>query len=85
MSGLLKPGHLVTPSTFGTDDSDRVALYSDPSSVVDLRVVGWLSSRDVALVVALLRADGAAVYVIGPNGSGWTHGAVLTIVRKNGV
>ena len=60
-------------------------MFSAPGSLAvaidsDHRVLGRLMKRDVGLVIAVHRADGGSVYVVGPNGSGWTLGAFLTIL-----
>jgi len=35
----------------------------------------------VAMVIAVPKRDGSSVYVLGPNGGGWTFGAMLKVVE----
>jgi hypothetical protein len=44
------------------------------------RIIGRLEQKEMALVIAIERADGGSVYVIGPHGGGWAFGAFLTVV-----
>jgi len=48
----------------------------------DLRHIAKLKVGNVALVIAVKGLDGRDVYVLGPDGSGWTQGALLKIVKQ---
>lgn len=72
---IFKAGQLVVLAW-----EDSTQLYSVPSDIKDVRVIGWLEKRDVALVVTADRSDGSRVYVVGPHGGGWTFGALLKIL-----
>lgn len=79
MSGRFRPGQLVCHA--GLED-DSIDLYSSPWSgdISKARIIGHMKINDVALVVAIAKADGSMVYVLGPNGGGWAFGAFLRIV-----
>ena len=85
MSGIFRAGQLVSPVEF---EEEGIDLYSLPGGAKafrgteDLRVIGRLEKKDLALVVATERTDGGSVYVVGPHGGGWAFGAFLTIVRQ---
>jgi len=37
---------------------------------------------DVALIINIYGSDGNDVFVVGPNGSGWTQGGLLRIIKR---
>ena len=78
MAGIFKIGQLVGVNE-RTSSASITELYSVPGGADDVRVIGHLKSKDVALVVATWHG-GTAVYVIGPNGGGWAFGALLKAV-----
>jgi hypothetical protein len=47
-----------------------------------MRIIGVLKKNDIAIVIATYRDDGSQVYVLGPNGSGWTYGAYLNVLQE---
>jgi len=63
--------------------SGDVALYDSPFEleIPDGHAVATLVKNDTAIVVSLSNFDGRCVYVVGPNGAGWTFGALLEKVR----
>jgi hypothetical protein len=83
MSGVFKAGQLVKPVEWLDEDVD---LYSIPGGARPIagkilpRVISRLGKRDVALVIALERADGGSVYLLGPNGGGWAFGAFIEVI-----
>ncbi len=83
MSGIFKAGQLVRPVAW---NDETVDLFNVPGGArptangEKARVIGRLEQKAVALVIAVERADGGSVYVIGPTGGGWAFGAFLTIV-----
>ena len=84
MSGIFRSGQLVSPVGWMTEGCDlfNTPGGASPGDAIDPpRVIGQLCHCDVALVVAIDRADCSAVYVIGPHGGGWAFGAFLTVVR----
>jgi len=79
MAGTFRPGQLVGLNEL-TDPSMSLPLHSVPGGTVDVRTIGRMTAQDVALVIGVT-AGCASVYVVGPNGSGWTFGAMLKLVR----
>jgi hypothetical protein len=84
MSGLFRAGQLVSMASWTNDGCD---LFNAPGMVAKstderVRVIGRLDKHDVGLIVALERADGGSVYVIGPHGGGWAFGAFLVVVEE---
>jgi hypothetical protein len=78
MAGIFKAGQLVTIDE-RTNSAPITELYSVPGGADDVRVIGRLSPKDVALVIASWHG-GTSIYVIGPSGGGWTFGALLKVV-----
>jgi len=75
MSGLFKAGQLVRIVDF---EEGPVYLWNEPGNLnANARSTGMIRAKDVALVIALNRADGSNIYVVGPSGGGWTFGALL--------
>ena len=83
MSGVFRAGQLVTPVKWLDEDVD---LFSVPGGARPIagtmlpRTIGKLGLGKVALVIAIERADGGSVYVLGPGGGGWAFGAFLEVV-----
>lgn len=81
MRSSFSPGQLVTAKAWLDDD---IELYDRPpgskTASSNARIIGRLVPADVAVVVALGRADGSKLYVLGPRGGGWTFGAYLQLV-----
>lgn len=75
MPGIFRPGQLVGPNEL-TDPRESLPLHSVPAGATDVRIVGRLAPRDVALVITTT-VGCMSVYVVGPNGAGWTFGAML--------
>lgn len=75
MAGIFRPGQLVGLNEL-TSSTGTTELYNVPGGTDDVRIIGRLFSRDVALVVAV-HQRGASVYVVGPSGGGWAFGAQL--------
>ena len=48
----------------------------------ELRVVGRLMDDDVALIIIVYGSDGNDVFIVGPNGTGWTQGGLLRIIKR---
>lgn len=59
---------------------EAVPLYNAPGGVSYARVIGALRVVDVALVIAREPTKAGEVYVLGPNGGGWTPAALLKIL-----
>ena len=78
MAGIFRAGQLVTIDE-RTSSTPTTELYSCPGGTEDVRVIGQLRAKDVALVVASWHG-GTSIYVIGPMGGGWTFGALLRVV-----
>jgi hypothetical protein len=79
-------GQLVTTSDRLAAEWEIVELFNVPGGVTvsdDVRVIGYLQHKDVALVVAVNRSDGTSVYVAGPHGGGWTASGMLRIVSES--
>lgn len=79
MLGPFKPGDLVVTREIVSwrIDLDSSLVGSDSQEAV--MTVSHLDPGDVALVICTERADARNVYVLGPNGGGWTQGAYLRI------
>lgn len=72
-------GDMVTPNPMMADE---VLLYNEPPSPQsNFEHVSFLSPNNTAIVVSLSSADAKCVYIIGPNGAGWTFGAYLKMVK----
>lgn len=78
MPGIFRPGQLVGPNEL-IDPRGSLPLHSVPGGADDVRTIGRLTTKDVALVIGVTTGC-ASVYVVGPNGGGWTFGAMLKLV-----
>ena len=82
MSGLFKAGQLVVSVHWS---EEPIPLYNKTGTNVpfyeasDVRVIGHLEKSDIAIIIGTTRS-GVDVYVVGPHGSGWTFGALLSVV-----
>jgi hypothetical protein len=85
VSGVFKAGQLVAPVTWTEDGCDLFSVPGGARPIVGRelpRIIGRLEPHDIGLVIAIERADGGAVYVIGPHGGGWAFGAFLIIIKE---
>jgi hypothetical protein len=84
MSGIFKPGQLVKVNEAMMSSFDRLELFNVPAGIGvendQVRIIGWLGIKDVALLVSRGRTLSGDVYVVGPNGGGWAPGAYLKII-----
>jgi hypothetical protein len=83
VSGIFRAGQLVTPEDWV---DPALELYNEPDVLAAswstlAYVLGTLEPGDVAMVIAVPKRDGSSVYVLGPNGGGWTFGAMLKVVE----
>lgn len=82
---FFKPGQLVTLWHWAADDeSGGLGLFTEPGiSMFTARRVGCLLEHDVALVIGAAGGlrDKDCVYVVGPNGGGWTFCGLLRILQ----
>ena len=76
MSGIFKPGQLVTPIDWCSVPID-LCSESNPRASASSRIIGKLMPGGVALIIALGRSDGTTVYLWGSNGRGWAESAFL--------
>jgi hypothetical protein len=62
---------------------EYVDLFDQPFDVLfpNEDPVSFLTSKDTAVIVSLSSADGRCVYIMGPNGGGWTFGALFKRVK----
>jgi hypothetical protein len=61
---------------------DVVTLFAEPFEATYVpQIVSKFEKGETAIVVSLSSFDGKCVYVIGPNGAGWTFGAFLKLVK----
>jgi len=69
----------VTPDPNLVNGFDGVGLYDTVLTPDrnEFTLIGTVNLREVALVVAIHRDD---VYVVGPNGGGWTQCGLLKVV-----
>lgn len=87
MSGIFRAGQLVKviPELLASDE--RLQLFNVPGGIErveqdkgQVRAIGWLTNRDVALVIWHERTVGGDVYLLGPHGGGWAPSAFLRIL-----
>jgi len=79
VAGIFAPGQLVKLVHWHAADCE---LNNIPGQVTNsqVRVIGRLRHKDIAIIVALERADGRNLYVLGPDGGGWIPGGVIQAV-----
>jgi len=78
VSGIFLPGQMVKLVEW---QSGAHELVNVPGARLGIepRVIGWLKPGAVAIVVALERADGRNLYVLGSTGGGWIPGGSVTV------
>jgi hypothetical protein len=83
-SRLFKVGQLVSPAEWNEEPIDLYNRAGGATSIQetdDLRIIGQLAPKGVAVVISLERGSGC-VYVLGSNGGGWAFSALLNILLE---